>query len=1478
MLDTFRASGFDDEGAAASGAGSARVPVTDVPPTIVLGKTASPNPIDEPGGPVTYTATVRNDSPETLTLTSLADDVEGDLDGVGTCAVPQAIAAGATYTCTWPGSVSGDAGDVRSNILTARVRDDEGTAVVGSVQADVIIADVLPLFRVSKSAAPGTLPEPGGPVTFTVTLVNDSRENVTLDSFVDAPYGDLNGKGTCRLPQTLTPNGGFYTCTFRETVTGTAADSPYVDTVTAAVSDNDGNQAEGGASAEVVLTDVLPSISVTKTASPTSRPEPGGAYTFTVAVTNTAVEPVTLSSLVDDVYGDIADAANPALTGTTCSLPQPLAVGGSYSCTFSVSFTGNPRTQRDVVTATASDDEGDPASATDDATIAITNVPPIIGVTKTASPTSLPEPGGPVAFTFGVRNLSTIDPLTITSLTDTVFGTLTGDADCQLGTVLAPGASCSFGATFTVTGSTASGPHRDTFRARGRDDDTTSTVTSTATATVTFTDVLPSIGIEKSAAPLTLPEPGGPFTFSLTVTNASVEPITLTSLVDVPYGPVTQVQGEVIATTCSVPRSIPVGGSYGCSFTATFAGDAGDSQTDLVTATARDDEANPATASDDATVSLTDVLPSMSVTKSPSPASLPEPGGPVVFTFTVTNTSAVDALAITSLADSDFSLSGDADCQVGSVLAPLASCTFTQTETLVGDASGPAHEDTFTAAGEDGEGNPTSASADATVVFTDVLPAIGLTKTPDPTALPEPGGAFDFALVVSNASVEPVTLTSLGDDVYGDVTVVAGDLLASDCVLPVTIPVGGAYACTFRGTFTGNALDSQTDTVSAAAADDEGNPASAEASATVELTDVPSAIELTKEASPTTVPEPGAVVTFSLQVANTSPVDSVTLESLVDDLYGDVTVVAGAISATTCALPVTIPVGGSYGCTFEAFTAGNAGDVVTDTVTASGSDDDGLPVSDTDDAEVTVTDVLPAIGLTKTPDPTALPEPGGAFDFALVVSNASVEPVTLTSLGDDVYGDVTVVAGDLLASDCVLPVTIPVGGAYACTFRGTFTGNALDSQTDTVSAAAADDEGNPASAEASATVELTDVPSAIELTKEASPTTVPEPGAVVTFSLQVANTSPVDSVTLESLVDDLYGDVTVVAGAISATTCALPVTIPVGGSYGCTFEAFTAGNAGDVVTDTVTASGSDDDGLPVSDTDDAEVTVTDVLPAIGLTKTPDPTALPEPGGAFDFALVVSNASVEPVTLTSLGDDVYGDVTVVAGDLLASDCVLPVTIPVGGAYACTFRGTFTGNALDSQTDTVSAAAADDEGNPASAEASATVELTPVPPVIVVTKTPRPTVVTAPGGDVTFSITVANESTFEAVTLDALVDDVYGDLNGTGECLADGSVVIPPGGTYGCQFTERVSGTAGETHRDTVTATASDDDPLPSVVAAAGAAVVPIVAPDRAGQPATDTLAGGNADDDWGLVRMLVLLLSGSVIILALGWGVARRSRP
>ena len=108
-----------------------------------------------------------------------------------------------------------------------------------------------------------------------------------------------------------------------------------------------------------------PSVTVTKTANPTSRPEPGGSFNFSVGVTNTSAVQVTLTSLTDDVYGDL-NGQGSCLTGGT------IAAGATYNCGFAGSFTGVAGdSQTDVVTATVTDGNNF-ASNSDDATVSIT--------------------------------------------------------------------------------------------------------------------------------------------------------------------------------------------------------------------------------------------------------------------------------------------------------------------------------------------------------------------------------------------------------------------------------------------------------------------------------------------------------------------------------------------------------------------------------------------------------------------------------------------------------------------------------------------------------------------------------------------------------------------------------------------------------------------------------------------------------------------------------------------------------------------------------------------------------------------------------------------------------------------------------------------------------------------------------------------------------------------------------------------------
>jgi uncharacterized repeat protein (TIGR01451 family) len=174
-----------------------------------------------------------------------------------------------------------------------------------------------------------------------------------------------------------------------------------------------------------------------------------------------------------------------------------------------------------------------------------------------------------------------------------------------------------------------------------------------------------------------------------------------------------------------------------------------------------------------------------------------------------------------------------------------------------------------------------------------------------------------------------------------------------------------------------------------------------------------------------------------------------------------------------------------------------------------------------------------------------------------------------------------------------------------CSFTTTVSGNAGYTETDVATASGQDDEGDPVSDDDDATVTITDVPSSISVDKTADPTSVDEPGGPVTFTVNIDNDSAVDSVTIDSLIDDIHGDLN------GQGTCSVPQTIPAGGSYTCSFTATVSGNAGDSETDTATASGTDDDGNPVSDDDDATVTITSPTPTPSPSPSPSPSPTPD---------------------------------------------------------------------------------------------------------------------------------------------------------------------------------------------------------------------------------------------------------------------------
>ncbi len=351
---------------------------------------------------------------------------------------------------------------------------------------------VQPAVRLVKTADPATVPEPGATVVFHLKIENlsDSGE-LTLTELSDDAYGNLDGQGDCALPQVVAA-GGAYECDFAALVEGNAGEAK-TDKATA-MAEIDDRPFEVSDSATVTVTDVPPTISAVKTATPTSVLYPGGVATFAVEVRNTGTaEPVTLTALSDDIHGDLNGQGD-------CELPQSIAVGDSYRCEFAAEVSGDVGTvETDTVTATAADDEGGTATARDSASVTVVDASQLLSIGKTADPETVPEPVASAVFAVRADNLSATESLTLTSLIDDIHGDLNGQGDCSLPQAIPPEGfyQCSFSA---VVSGDAGFVETDTVSAVAEDGEGNDyTARDSATVTVVEGDL--SLGTDFGDAP-----------------------------------------------------------------------------------------------------------------------------------------------------------------------------------------------------------------------------------------------------------------------------------------------------------------------------------------------------------------------------------------------------------------------------------------------------------------------------------------------------------------------------------------------------------------------------------------------------------------------------------------------------------------------------------------------------------------------------------------------------------------------------------------------------------------------------------------------------------------------------------------------------------------------------------------------------------------------------------------------------------------
>ena len=248
-------------------------------------------------------------------------------------------------------------------------------------------------------------------------------------------------------------------------------------------------------------------------------------------------------------------------------------------------------------------------------------------------------------------------------------------------------------------------------------------------------------------------------------------------------------------------------------------------------------------------------------------------------------------------------------------------------------------------------------------------------------------------------------------------------------------------------------------TATATGVDDEGNQASDSDSFRITFTDLMPGLSLTKSATPSVLPESGGDSTFTFTVTNQTA-ESLSLSSLVDDKFGDLN------GKGSCVTPQTIVGLGSYSCTYTV-TLGDWTVIPFDnTATATGSDDEGNQVSDSDSFRITFTDLLPQVALAKSANPNAISGLGDYVDYTFTISNTGPEAVTVTSLTDPLIA---------LSPSCLALIgqTIGIGGSLQCVSNVYLVIGTGSTFVNTATVIVADNEANTATASATATITST---------------------------------------------------------------------------------------------------------------------------------------------------------------------------------------------------------------------------------------------------------------------------------------------------------------------------------------------------------------------------------------------------------------------
>ena len=420
----------------ANNSGSTSVSVQAAESDLTVTKSASKTSGIVAGDTITYTVTVKNSGNTASSSYTLSDPVPSAFTGVavsspaGACTISgnsvqcpnqPGLAPGATRVFTITAKASSTTSGTHTNTATISATTGEASTTNNSGSVDVAFVAAAPKLEVTKTAD-RTVVRPGEQVTFTIVVKNtgnvDSNTYTLTDPVPSQFYGvESSTPGCTWVGNTVTcANQPALAAGASKAFTITAWNGASVGTVTNTATVTTTGQPSSGGSVDVGSQTNVYDLSVTKTAQP-STVSTGGTVTFKITVTNTgnaASSQYTVTDFVPAPFGTVASSDCPVTDKTfACSSQAPLAPGASK--TYTITAVAGPNAAEYTNTVNVQGiDEANTANNTASVSGSVVSssqqywpgnsTDGDFTLTKTASVYTLPSGGGPVTYTYAIKN------------------------------------------------------------------------------------------------------------------------------------------------------------------------------------------------------------------------------------------------------------------------------------------------------------------------------------------------------------------------------------------------------------------------------------------------------------------------------------------------------------------------------------------------------------------------------------------------------------------------------------------------------------------------------------------------------------------------------------------------------------------------------------------------------------------------------------------------------------------------------------------------------------------------------------------------------------------------------------------------------------------------------------------------------------------------------------------------------------------